>query len=103
MHKQTRLWLIVLPLTLLGACEQSTPTDLAPRSLALSSGRPSGNATPTSAVIATGLTNPRGIAFSPDGGLYVAEAGTGGTMSTVGQCTQDPNPSKSGPTGRISR
>jgi len=103
MHKQTRLWLIVLPLTLLGACEQSTPTDLAPRSLALSSGRPSGNATPTSAVIATGLTNPRGIAFSPDGGLYVAEAGTGGTTSTVGQCTQDPNPSKSGPTGRISR
>jgi len=28
--------------------------------------------------IATGLDNPRGIAFGPDGALYVAEAGVGG-------------------------
>jgi hypothetical protein len=30
-------------------------------------------------VIATGLDNPRGLAFGPDGYLYVAEAGRGGT------------------------
>src|SRR5258706_13226851 len=36
---------------------------------------------------ATGLNNPRGLAFGPDGNLYVAEAGLGGTNSTVGQCT----------------
>jgi hypothetical protein len=30
-------------------------------------------------VIATGLNNPRGIAIAPDGDLYVAEAGTGGS------------------------
>ncbi|MBC6990242.1 ScyD/ScyE family protein [Hymenobacter sp. BT491] len=39
-------------------------------------------------VFATGLNNPRGLKFGPDGYLYVAEGGTGGTNSTVGQCTQ---------------
>jgi hypothetical protein len=39
-------------------------------------------------VFATGLNNPRGLKFGPDGNLYVAEGGTGGTESTVGQCVQ---------------
>ncbi len=39
-------------------------------------------------IFATGLNNPRGLTFGPDGNLYVAEAGLGGTNSTVGQCTQ---------------
>ncbi len=52
---------------------------------------------PTPFVLASGLEGPRGLRFGPDGYLYVAEAGTGGTNSTVGQCTQVPGP----PRGRV--
>ena len=37
---------------------------------------------------ATGLNNPRGLKFGPDGFLYVAEGGIGGTNSTEGCCEQ---------------
>jgi sugar lactone lactonase YvrE len=39
-------------------------------------------------VYATGFNNPRGLKFGPDGHLYVAEGGPGGSASTAGQCTQ---------------
>ncbi|HVS07819.1 MAG TPA: ScyD/ScyE family protein [Candidatus Dormibacteraeota bacterium] len=62
--------------------------------------------TSVATVFATGLDSPRGLAFDKDGTLYVAEGGTGGTTSTVGQCLQVPPPV--GPytgamTGRISK
>jgi hypothetical protein len=59
-------------------------------------------------VFASGFNDPRGVRFGPDGYLYVAEAGLGGTMSTAGQCTQVPGPPGPGPytggfTARISK
>ena len=54
----------------------------------------------------TGLNGPRGLKFGPNGSLYVAEAGTGGTISTAGRCGQvipPVGPYKGGNTARISR
>ncbi len=54
-------------------------------------------------VVATGLRNPRGMAFGPDGSLYIAEAGSAGRT----RVEADPDPRKVryhiGMTGRVSR
>src|ERR1035438_7257259 len=57
-------------------------------------------------VVFEGLNNPRGLKFGPDGNLYVAEAGAGGTSSSVGSCDQvvpPIGPYTGGFTGRISK
>src|SRR5277367_3127880 len=57
-------------------------------------------------VYGAGLEGPRGLRFGPDGFLYVAEAGTGGTLSTGIACTQVPGPVgpyTGGPNSRISK
>lgn len=61
---------------------------------------------PNATVFASELEGPRGLAFGPDGSLYVAEAGLGGTTSTAGTCAQvptPPGPYTGGLTARISK
>ena len=54
-------------------------------------------------VVADGLHNPRGIGFGPDGALYVAESGSGGT----GPCIKSPEDPEAescfGRTGSVTR
>jgi hypothetical protein len=57
-------------------------------------------------IYASNLQGPRGLKFGPDGFLYVAEAGLGGTNSTKGSCSQVPapvGPYTGGKTARISK
>ncbi|HEY5909685.1 MAG TPA: ScyD/ScyE family protein [Verrucomicrobiae bacterium] len=64
--------------------------------------QPSPNVSP----FAIGLKYPRGLKFGPDGYLYVAEAGSGGPLSTTSLCPQvEPpvGPYKGGFTSRISK
>lgn len=61
---------------------------------------------PSVMTYATGLTNPRGLAFGPDGHLYVAEAGIGGELAPAADCDLQINmfsPYTAGYSGRVTR
>jgi hypothetical protein len=64
-------------------------------------------ATAEVSVYASGLNNPRGLTFGPDGSLYVAEGGLGGGLTTTpAECDQVPapvGPYSGGFTARISK
>src|ERR687883_472626 len=84
-------WLERLPLPWLAAALLAIVllTPLASRTLA---------AQPEVTVFAGGLVHPRGLAFGPDGSLYVAEAGDGGPdLVDVGR----DSPHAVGHTGRV--
>jgi hypothetical protein len=54
-------------------------------------------------VIATGLFNPRGLAFGPEGALYVVEAGRGGEMTPCLPPVDPAGPRCVGETGAVTR
>jgi hypothetical protein len=61
---------------------------------------------PGGTVVAAGLEGPRGMMFGPDGLLYIAEAGLGGTQAVPKGCENVPapvGPYHGGLTARISR
>jgi glucose/arabinose dehydrogenase len=116
MRRLDRLASLIIAIAFLGlpslALAQATPiggTPVAPAS-PVATPVASPVATPAlssnAAVFAKGLNNPRELKFGPDGSLYVAEGGTGGTTSTNGQCTQvvpPIGPYTGGDTASISR
>ena len=89
------------------ACESGTsPDSTSPALMTHPFASRSTNGATTVSIFATGLEFPRGLTFAPNGDLYVAEAGAGGTANTIGQCTQviaPIGPYRNGPTARISR
>lgn len=73
---------------------------------------PVGSPGVTISQFAANMSFPRGLKFGPDGYLYVAESGPGGSASTEGLCTQVPGPPESpagpgpwtgGNNGRVSK
>jgi hypothetical protein len=60
----------------------------------------SGAGAATTTVVMSGLDNPRGLAFGPEGALYVAEAGRGGSGPCI---VLRGAPQCYGPTGAVSR
>jgi hypothetical protein len=60
---------------------------------------------PGGTVVASGLTNPRGFVWGPDGALYVALAGSGGTTLATEQTpsSQILGPFHGGPSGAVAR
>ncbi len=86
----------VLTLVLLG---------LAPLGARGQEGSPVAEAPSTSTVIASGLTNPRGFVWGPDGTLYVALAGSGGSDPATEEAptTQAIGPWQGGDTAAVVR
>ena len=66
---------------------------------------PVGASASTITQVMSGLDNPRGLAFGPEGGLYVAEAGRGGPISPLCYTSADPGIGFRcyGATGAVSR
>jgi glucose/arabinose dehydrogenase len=67
----------LVPLVLLAACADGVPTGPAAGPTLARGGHPPAAAPGGVSTVLTGLNSPKGLAFGPEGALYVAETGTG--------------------------
>ncbi len=74
------------------SCSQDRSSPLSPGDAQRTAIGGETSAPPQSSVFATGLNNPRGLRWSRDGRLFVAEAGLGGSRTTERECEQVPAP-----------
>ena len=74
-------------LALLSACADNASTPLDPTTARLSAKKDAPAAPPSVTVVMSNLDNPRGLAWGPEGALYVAEAGK---PTNVGPCAPAP-------------
>jgi hypothetical protein len=86
-HNALKLGAIMSVVLFLSSC-QKDPVNITNEQDATPPSSAKKSFTPTVRVFATGLNNPRGLKFGPDGYLYVAEGGIGGTFSSIGMCEQ---------------
>jgi hypothetical protein len=91
---QKNLIPILLLFTLLIACKKEGSRDASPATLSSETVSTAGKTiTGTVTPFSSGFNDPRGLKFGPDGYLYVAEAGIGGTTSSATfSCMQAPPP-----------
>ncbi|HEX3274499.1 MAG TPA: ScyD/ScyE family protein [Gemmatimonadales bacterium] len=113
LHSSSRLLILALAAAAgaVAGCDSPTsdgpaaPSSTGPAIVARASAAPEALAQPK--VFATGFRFPRNFTWGPDGSLYVAEAGNGGTRSTSAkECEQvvpPVGPYTSGRTARISK
>jgi hypothetical protein len=98
---QKKYWVALAAVLAAGAVIPATSTAKKPPK------KPPKKTPATVTTFATGLENPRGLAFGPNGDLYVAEGGLGGSQTTSPtDCQQVPapvGPYSGGLTARISK
>jgi hypothetical protein len=111
MARQSRSRAIIIALTLSATAALGTAARTAPQGHhAVASGSPC-PLDPTLTCVMSGLDSPRGLAFGPEGALYVAEAGQGAGVGVIITPTTDPRCYLTnigsrqcyGPTGAITR